>query len=427
MPQIGIIGRQNVGKSTLFNALIKKKQSIVFNAPGVTRDLVEHKVNWGAGKWSLVDFPGFEANKKLGKDRLTKQAIDKGLSSIKDFHLLIWVISREGLNEYEHNLKSFLLKSEKEVWLAVNFIDDPGLEAEANNFYSLGFSRLYFVSALNNRGVKNLRNDIKQKFQSGEVEKKGETESLKIALIGKPNTGKSTLFNWLTKADKALVSEQAGTTRDSLSESFRFNNQTFELIDTAGIRKKQKINDKIELFSLNRTERALKSADVILLLLDASTGIDVQFKKIFNLFYDTPKPLVVLINKADLLQNQSALDSDVSRLQKQYWKFPFYYTVAPDGKKITKAMNALLEIEKMSQARYKTNHLNAVIERIHRNTILGSHGVKLKYINQNKDGLLFTLYTNQKIVPDNVKTYIRNSLSTALFEKKLPIKIIYKR
>ena len=424
MPKIAIIGRQNVGKSTFFNALIGKRKSIVFNKPGVTRDQVEHQVDWGFGKYIITDFPGLEAKKQVQDDILTSRAIEKALGSLEDYNLLLWVVSREGLTPYENELNKTLRKSGKLNWLVVNFVDDPALEAEASDFYTLGYERLFFISALNKRGINDLRNEIITHFGRNSPEEKNDTRPItSLAIIGKPNSGKSTLFNRLLAKEKALTSEIAGTTLDSLDDEFTYKNNIIQIIDTAGLRKSRRIDSHIERFSAERSHDAIKRADAVVLMVDPREGLDRQNRKILELAGLETRPLVMAVNKSDLLdeEQRKKLEYEIKGIQDQSWHFPVIFISSLSGKRVSNLLDLALKLVEYSRRKTSTSKLNGILEKIKNHNVLQRNRVKINYIAQAHPKKEFILFSNREKLPDNVFRFIEKELSKVLYEGQLPI------
>jgi GTP-binding protein len=429
MPSIGIIGKQNVGKSTLFNSLIKKNKSITYDSPGVTRDIVTEKVNWGEGRWELCDFPGFETSKNITDDEIGRAAIEKSLLEIENFNLLLWVVSRKGMNPFEHELKEKLRKINKPVWLLVNFIDDPALEAEASEFYSLGFSKVFFVSGLNNRNINKLREEIIGFFNGNQNLEETKSTLPIISLIGKPNVGKSTFFNTLLGKERSLVYDKPGTTRDTVEEKMIFQNGEVILQDTAGIRRKKLSFEALEVFSVARTKKSISGASVLLLLIDAREGFDKQNKAILEWVDNENKPLIVLINKTDLIDDEKRefITEDLKDLKKIFWDFPVYWISAITPKKSGKIVSEALRIVEEGKEKVSTPKLNDILEILNRNPVVGSHGLKFNYITQAYPEKRFIIFSNKATVPDNVKRYLRNNLLIQLQWKNIPLKIDFRK
>lgn len=438
MPAIAIIGKQNVGKSSLFNILLGKRKSIIYNQPGVTRDLITEKVQWGEGTWTLTDFPGFENEKKVRNDALTLAAIRAAEKQLDKFNLLLFVVKRGGMTTYEQELADRLRKSKKPVWLVVNFIDDPQLEAEASEFHELGFSETYFVSALNNRNIGELRERMQLHFASGA--KKTDSESsdttqptgeapvvqadLKLAILGKPNAGKSTLFNTFTGKERALISPIAGTTRDSINEIFHFEGKLIEIVDTAGLRRQRNVVEDVESISVKRAREALEACDVAFLVMDHTENLDKQNKTLFALIADAGKPLIAVINKYDLIRNDSVakaeISGDLEDSQGAFWKFPWFFISASTGENCIKALAKAFDLKRQVVEKISTPRLNNILKELSRNHILANQNIKLKYITQGTPLNRFILFTNKPVTMP-IKRHLNNELRKRLDMTEVPI------
>jgi len=434
MPQIGIIGRQNVGKSTLFNTLIGKRKSISYDTPGVTRDLISNTLdNSLEGNWILTDFPGFENLKKIKEDRLSFQSIEHSLPQIEKFHLLLLVVSIKGLTAFEHDLIKHLRTSSKEVWLIVNFVDDPHSDNEAFNFYELGFSKVFLVSALNKRNTKKLKSDIIKNFSGEKLKLKIKNpRPIKIVLAGKPNAGKSTLFNKIINKEKALISEIAGTTRDAIDDSFIFEDNRITLTDTAGIRKSKTSYDSVEFFSVSRAKTAIRDADIVLFLVDPFEKFDKQNKSLMNLIEQENKPMVLLITKYDKIENTKQLINEIKVFiedqQTNFWHFPYFFMSAQNNKKskVTQLLQKSIKLYDLANTKISTSQLNKMLEQIKKNPILAQHSIKVNYITMNHIERRLILFANTNKIPSNIKRYLNNQFQIKLKWEELPILISIK-
>ncbi|MCB1201179.1 MAG: ribosome biogenesis GTPase Der [Leptospiraceae bacterium] len=443
MPEIAIIGRQNVGKSTLFNSLVGKRKSIVYDRPGVTRDLISESVPWGEGRWVLTDFPGFEKISVIRNDELTKNAIETAKTQLDRFHLLLWVVTVSGLDAMEQVLAKDLRKMGKPVFLVVNFADDPSRDREAQDIFRLGFENVFFVSALNRRNVPLLKETVITYFtgKSATIENESEpgnkiadsekksvpSTEIKIAIIGKPNAGKSTLFNWLLKKEKALTSSIAGTTRDALDEVFPYLDKQIRIVDTAGLRRRRSIDDPVEQFSVQRATEAVETADGIFMLMDPQDGFDKQNRIILDLALQHVKPVVVLVNKFDTIKGdeeyRERMDSQLDRARKLFWSFPSYYITAKDGTRVTKALDTLLELIELNSKMISTPDLNKLLASLKRNPILANHRISPKYITWDSQHQKLILFAGYREVPDNITRFILNEMQKKLNRESLPLKI----
>ncbi|MDH5716319.1 MAG: ribosome biogenesis GTPase Der [Spirochaetia bacterium] len=426
MPKIAVIGKQNVGKSTLFNSLIKKRISIEYDKPGVTRDLVREKVDWAEGSWEIIDFPGFEHEKEIKNDILQKLSIEKAFKELENCHLFLWIVSIKGLSSYEKDLCETLRHIKKPVWLVVNFVDDPSLEIYASDFYALGFKTVFFVSALNNRNIKDLREKIINYFNMPEKiidENKENVEILKIAIIGKPNAGKSTLFNYFIKKEKALTSDIPGTTRDALKDSFIFNGKKILIVDTAGMRKRSKIIEDVEYFSINRTEKAAEQADVVLLLIDPHEGVDKQNKNIIVLLEKKMKPLIIAFNKSDKLDLliKNNLEEEINNIHKIFWKIPIFFISSITGKNTIKIIEKAYKLKEKNNVKINTNDLNKFLEKMKNNVIFNQSAFKLNYITQAYPKLVFIIFSKIGKLPSNIHKFILKSIRKEFSLEEIPI------
>ena len=427
MPRIAIIGKQNVGKSTLFNALIGKRRAIVYNQPGSTRDIIQHSLDWGEGNWELSDFPGLENLKEIASDELAKLAIMKALNVVEDYHLLLWIISRHGLSKYEYMLHEQLRKKAKPYWLVVNFVDDPSLEAESSEFYKLGVKEIFFVSALNQRNLETLTERIKTHFSFLTRKRDINQDTPSFSIIGKPNTGKSTLYNFLLKKNMALVSPIAGTTRDSLEAQFSFQKKIFHIIDTAGLRKNKNALGQVDKLAELRSFESIKKSNVVIFLVDPEDGFDRQNKNMMNYINQLKKPVILAINKSDKLKNQpihrKRLDIDVEDFQAIFWKFPTYFISAQAGDRVVKVIEASIKLHAKSQKKYSTPKLNTFMQNIKDEPILVNHKIKPFYITQLGEKTEFVLFTNRKSVPPTIKRFLTRKIQFFLNISDLPTTI----
>ena len=449
MPSIGIVGAQNVGKSALFNALIFKRKSITYDEPGVTRDLITESVDWGEGEWYLTDFPGLETEKNLQEDALTKEAIQRVRTKLEEYSLLLWVVNRKGMSPYEHQLANLFRKLKKPVWVLVNFVDDPSLDAQAAEFYELGFPHTYFISALNSRNISTLRKDIQEYFEEGsslakedeisdespepyepeeigdelidEVQPVDETK-IRLAIIGKPNAGKSTLFNTLLQKDRALVFDQPGTTRDTIEDTFGLDGYDITLLDTAGLRKRTAQKDSVEVFSEVRTKQAIAECDAVIYLLNCTEGADRQNRAIIEWTQSESKPIVMALNKADLIDDEQKehLEEDIQELQKQYWDFPYLFISAHEHKKTIRLVQKAISLYHKSLQKVSTPAANKLLDDLKMNSIMVSHSVKLNYITYDAKRSKFILFTNRSKLPDNILRFLKKQISIKLNWKDIP-------
>ncbi len=440
MPEIAIIGRQNVGKSTLFNSLIGKKIAIAYDQPGVTRDLIRRPLDWGEGSWGLTDFPGLENIKKIS-DQLTIASMEKALSRVEDYHLILWVVSAGGLEDYELELLTVIRKLSRPVWMVINFADDPSKDNLPDEYYQSNAKKYLFVSALNKRNIGELRREIVRFFSNFAPEKETavevtkplpeestETDPPHIAIIGKPNTGKSTFYNRLLQKEVSLVSEISGTTRDVLESVFNYRQKSYILLDTAGMRKKNKIRDKIERYSVHVALENTENADITMILADATEGVDRQNKSIIALMKRRGKAIILVLNKADLIspQQKSELEEDIKFLQKQFWPFPYFFISGMTGKGVGMVLKKM-ESMAAQEREIRTYELNKILEKLTQASLIQNAGIKINYITYGKDGSRFILFGNRQTLPASVQRYLEKKIPEELNMREFPFQVEYRR
>ena len=306
MSIVAIVGRPNVGKSTFFNRLIQRREAIVDAVSGVTRDRHYGKSDWNGKEFSLIDTGGYV----VGSDDIFEAEIDKQVElAIDEADAIIFMVEVEsGVTGMDEDVAQLLRKSRKPVFLAINKVDNSKRAQDAVEFYALGFERFYTISSINGSGTGDLLDDLVKALPEA-VEADEETLP-RFAVVGRPNAGKSSFINSLIGEDRYIVTDIAGTTRDSIDTRYKRFGFEFNLVDTAGIRKKSKVKEDLEFYSVMRSVRAIEHCDVIILVFDASRGFDGQVQNIFWLAHRNNKGVVILANKWDLIEkdNQSAND-----------------------------------------------------------------------------------------------------------------------
>lgn len=327
LPRLLILGRPNVGKSTLFNRLLRKKHAITSPVPGVTRDIIESVWMMSSGRSCvLTDSAGCRPDTS---DFLEKLAKEKSLQEIQQADLILLVVEGSALVSQDYTLIDDLRKTSKPVLLIANKCDSPEKDHVLGDLWALGFGEPVCISAEHNRNIIHLENLISQYLPATpQIEEPGQT-TIKIAILGRPNAGKSSLANCLCGEERSLVSDVSGTTRDVVSSFFTHGGQTFQILDTAGLRRASKINDSLEFYASRRTQSALEDCDIALLLIDIIQGLTDQDKKIADKIVASQKPLLFVLTKSDLKQNSTkrvkgmALGNDILRQEVEKIRFQF--------------------------------------------------------------------------------------------------------
>lgn len=362
---VAIIGRANVGKSTLFNRLIQKRMAIVDDIPGVTRDRLYAQVEWAGKSFYLVDTGGFPNEDEPLFDMVGKQ-IDR---AIEEASVIIFVVDgREGILPLDFRIAEILRRSNRRVIVAVNKIDEPMHEPLLYEAFALGFEDVVGVSAEHNRNIQDLLDKVVMYIES-EVSFQEDGETIKISIVGRPNVGKSSIFNSLIGEERAIVSNLPGTTRDPIDTEITFEGKKYLLIDTAGLRKKSRLKDDIEFYSLLRAERAIDRSDVVLLVLDVTELVTDQDKRIAGIALEKGKGIAVAINKWDLLpEGQPKLGDNIIKDVKDQLYFindaPIVTISALSKRNLFKIFNVCGEVYARWQTRISTSNLNNIIRDI---------------------------------------------------------------
>ncbi len=363
-PIVAIVGRPNVGKSTLFNQIGKKRVSIVDDMPGVTRDRIYMDATWLEKEFTLIDTGGIEIYSNGNKilDEIKTQA----QIAITEADVIIFVVDgRAGLTSADEDISKILRTSKKPIVIAVNKVDSVNLEPDIYEFYNLGLGTPIGISASNALNLGDLLDEVIKNFPDNEGETADDDE-IKIAVIGRPNVGKSSLVNKLLGEERVIVSDIAGTTRDAIDTHFFKDGTKFTLIDTAGMRRKSKVEDAVEYYSVMRSLRAIDRADVVLMLIDAPAGITEQDKKIAGYAHDSGKGCVIIVNKWDIFPNKHDRSTnrftDELRAEIGFLQYaPVLYLSALTGQRVDRVTELVKFVVEQQTMRIQTSVLNELI------------------------------------------------------------------
>jgi len=359
-PTVALVGRPNVGKSTIFNRLVGKKISIIEDTPGVTRDRIYGNCEYKNYKFHLIDTGGIDIALEHFNDEIKVQAE----IAVEEADIVLFVVDgKEGLTTNDYVVRDLLIKSGKEVIVVINKTDSKDSKEHLYDFYELGFDKYINVSGEQNIGISDLLDEITKDFK--EIEENEEDNIVKFSVIGRPNVGKSSLVNALLNEERVIVSNVAGTTRDAVDTPFKYHDKDYVVIDTAGMRKKGKIYENIEKYSLLRSLKAIDRSDVCLIVIDAETGIIEHDKHIAGYAIEAGKAVVIVVNKWDVIENK---DEEMKRFTKeiranfQFMPYaPIVFLSALTKKRIHTLMPEILKAYENSKREVKTSVLNDVI------------------------------------------------------------------
>ncbi|MBE6019108.1 MAG: ribosome biogenesis GTPase Der [Clostridiales bacterium] len=362
-PILAIVGRPNVGKSTLFNRLIGERRAIVEDIPGVTRDRIYAETEWNGKEFGVIDTGGIEVRTD---DTILSQMRDQAVTAMDMADVILFMVDgKDGLTNADSEVAELLRRTGKEVILVVNKVDAPSRAYEAAyDFYELGFGEPVPISAANMTNIGDLLDRIVEGFPEDSFG--GRNDSIAIAIIGKPNVGKSSLVNALTKQNRVIVSPIAGTTRDTIDTPFTYKDREYTLIDTAGLRKKSKVNDTIEKFSILRAIAAIERCDICVLMIDAAEGLTEQDKKIAGYAHEAGKGLLIVVNKWDLIEKETNTMRDYERKIKAELLFasyaPVVFTSVLKKVRLFDIIDRCSRIADARTMRITTGRLNSIIE-----------------------------------------------------------------
>ena len=430
LPTVALVGRPNVGKSTIFNRLVGKKISIIEDTPGVTRDRIYGDVNYKDFKFHLIDTGGIDVSKETFNEEIkiqTQIAIDES-------DVIVFIVDgKSELNANDYEIRDMLKKSGKKIIVAVNKIDNKNREDNIYNFYELGFENVIGISGEHNLGISKLLDLVTEDFQT--VNKDTDDDNIiKFAIIGRPNVGKSSLTNALLNEEKAIVSNIPGTTRDAVDTPFKYDGQDFVAIDTAGIRKSGKIYENIEKYSVLRSMKAIERCNVCVLVINAEEGIIEHDKHIASYALEAGKPMVIVVNKWDTVKDKNDISS-FTKLVRAEFKFlsyvPLVFLSALTKKRIHTLMPEIIKVYENSKKEIKTSILNDVIrDAVLLNEPPSYKGKRLKIYFVNQSGKMppkFTFNVNSKgLIHFSYERYLENKIRENFDFEGTPIVLQFK-
>jgi len=432
---VAIVGRPNVGKSTLFNRLTESRKAIVKEVSGVTRDRLYGKCEWGGIEFSVIDTGGYVHN----SEDIFEAEIRKQVEiAIQEANLIVFVVDvMSGIVDLDETVANLLRKTKKKIFIVANKVDNNqriGLSAE---FYSFGLGDVFDISATNGSGTGDLLDAIIQEIKlNGNIREEIKQELPRFAIVGKPNVGKSSLINALVGQNRNIVTDRAGTTRDAIDTHYKAFGFDFTLVDTAGIRKKNKIEEDIEYYSVLRSVRAIEEADVCILMIDATEGVQKQDLHIYYIVEKNSKGVVVLVNKWDLVDKDHAtMKQYEEKIRQQLAPFndvPILFTSVINKQRIHKTLETAMEVYTNRIVKISTSELNRVMLEIIQQTpppaVKGKY-IRIKYVQQlPTHAPAFAFFCNlPQYVGDSYKRFIENQIRQQFNFTGVPIKIFFRK
>ena len=431
-PIVAIVGRPNVGKSTLFNRLLGHRRAMVDDTPGVTRDRNYANINRFDKPFILIDTGGFEP---VTSDRMLQQMREQSSLAMEEADVILFMMdARSGLTPADIEVAQMLRRVKKPVFYVVNKVDGDKLENDSAEFYSLGIDQLFTISAEHNRGVIDLVENLLEVFPPSDPSE-DEDELTKIAVVGRPNVGKSSLVNRLLGFERVVANPTPGTTRDSVDTLFMCNKKPYLLIDTAGIRRKGKTTEKLEKYSVVDSLRSIERADVVLMVIDAEEGVTEQDERIAGYIHEAGRGCIFVINKWDALPKDNATFGAYTEKIRYGFKYlayaPIVFTSALTGQRIGKIMSTVDEVMEQYIRRVSTADLNRVFsEATEAHHAPLSHGRRVKFYFSTQVAIRppsFVVFTNQ---PENIhfsyERYIINRFREAFGFSGVPLRLMFR-
>lgn len=433
LPLVVIVGRPNVGKSTLFNRLLGKREAIVHDVSGVTRDRNYGEAEWAGKEFQLIDTGGYVPNSSDLFETAIREQVEIAISEADSILLLVDV--RSGITPFDIEIANMMRSANKKFFLLVNKVDSENYEPAANEFYKLGVDKIYEVSALAGRKIGDFLDDLTADFKSSEA--KDEEKRLKIAIVGRPNVGKSSLANALLGKDRSIVTDIPGTTRDSVDSVLKYHGEEVILTDTAGLRKKKKVDESVEFYSTVRALKTIGESDVVIAMLDAKSGLEKQDQKIIDEAVLRRKGLIIAVNKWDLIEKDTQtakfFEDALYRNLGSVDYVPIIFISALTKQRIFKLIDLCKKINEERKKKIPTNELNEkLLPEIEKSPPAATHTgkeVNIKYITQAKGNYpVFLFFTNYpKEIKDQYKKFLERLIRKNFGFSGVPVTLSFKR
>jgi GTPase len=433
-PVLAIIGRPNVGKSTLYNRIIRKRDAIVDDMPGVTRDRKYADAEWSGVHFKLIDTGGYLPD----TENLIHQAVlDQVFLAVNEADVVVLVTDvTNGITSLDIEVANILQRSEKPILIAVNKVDNQKREYDIVEFYKLGLGEPFPIGALGGRNIGDFLDKIIELFPDYETSTESETPEIKIAVVGKPNVGKSSFVNAILGENKLIVTNIPGTTRDAIDTLFKYYNHNFLLIDTAGLRKKARVKESIEYFSNIRSISSIQRCDIAVIIIDATEGIGDQDKKVLEIAIRYNKGIILAVNKWDLVEKETKtaqlFEQEINDAIPYLNYIPILFISAITKQRVFKVIEIARSIQEERVKKIKTSKLNSYFEPIIQQTTpaaVGGKEIKIKYITQVKNNPpVFAFFCNHpNLIKSNYKTFLEKKLREQFGFFGVPVTLVFRR
>ncbi|MBP6795232.1 MAG: ribosome biogenesis GTPase Der [Saprospiraceae bacterium] len=429
---IAIVGRPNVGKSTLFNRLFGERQSIIDDTSGVTRDRIYGTSEWNGKIFTIIDTGGFVKHSEDVFEAAIRQQVKFAIDEASAIIFMVDVTT--GITDLDEHVADMLRRQKKHVYLAVNKVDNHQRMLQANEFYGLGFENTFFLSSISGSGVGELLDEVVQLFDVTEEELE-KNQLPQIAIVGQPNVGKSTLLNSLVGEERNIVTDIPGTTRDAIHTEYNKFGKHFLLVDTAGIRRKTKVHEDLEFYSVIRAIKSLEECDVCILMIDARTGVEAQDSNLFTLAIKKRKGVVIVVNKWDLVEKETNTMAQYEKALRHklapFNDLPILFISAQNKQRIFQVVETVLDVYERRKQKIKTSDLNEFMaELLEKNPPPHYKGklVKIKYVTQiPKPYPAFAFFVNNPdYIQKSYKQYLENQLREKYNFTGIPISMFFK-
>lgn len=429
---VAIVGRPNVGKSTLFNRILGEKKAIIDDISGVTRDRIYGEGIWNGRHFSVVDTGGFVQN---SDDVFESEIRSQVEIAIEEADAIIFMVDvTTGITDLDSDVANMLRAVPKPVILVVNKVDNYSRQLEANEFWSLGFERTFFMSSLTGSGSGEVLDEVVEMLPEKDIEPQKDIP--RLAIIGQPNVGKSSMINALLGTDRNIVTDIAGTTRDSIHTYYNKYGKELFLVDTAGIRKKAKVHEDLEFYSVLRAIRAIDDADICAIMIDATMGLEAQDMKLFRIVQDRKKGVFIVVNKWDLVEKETNTARDFEKAIKERLRpfddVPIVFSSATEKIRVMQILDTALEVNANRSQKFKTSQLNKlllpIIERTPPPTYRGNF-IKVKYITQLPLSYpAFAFFCNHPTgIKQPYRLFLENQLREIFNFTGVPIAVVFKQ